>query len=191
MNEGTTNFPKDSLKISLPVEQVDLNHEDSLIPTQPLDYIQDEIDLKPVSPLPGRTSVTRKNKDPLAPGPSITKKPSKRVQLNRRRPLADLSRAGSGPSYGLPDGDCSQSGDMDLKITSVLGGCPEVHDDIPNKQELKEEPAPEASKARDRLFTEIERDGPENIADNISSLSLSVSLDEVVVLRKIFEENRK
>ena len=80
---------------------------------------------------------------------------------------------------------------MELKITSVLGGCSDPHDDIPDKQELKEEPAPEASKARDRLFTEIERDDPENIAENISSLSLSVSLDEVVVLRKIFEENPK
>ena len=78
---------------------------------------------------------------------------------------------------------------MELKITSVLGGCPEIHDNIPDKQELKEEPAYEASEARDRLFTEIERDDPENI--DISSLSLSVSFDEVVVLRKIFEENRK
>ena len=78
-----------------------------------------------------------------------------------------------------------------MKITSVLGGCPEIHDDIPDKQELKEEPAPEVSEARDRLFTAIERDDPENIAEDISSLSLSISFDEMVVLRKIFEENRK
>ena len=91
----------------------------------------------------------------------------------------------------MSDGDCSQSGDMELKITSVWGGCPDVHDDIPDKQELKEEPAPDASEARDRLFTEIERDDLENIPENISSLSLSVSMDEVVVLHRIFEENRK
>ena len=133
----------------------------------------------------------RKSKDPLAPGPSITKKPNKRIELKRRKSLVDLSRARSGPSYRLSNGVCSQSGNIELKITSVLGGCSDLHDNVPDKQELKEEPTPEASEARDRLFTEIERDDPENIAENISSLSLSVSLDEVVVLRKIFEDNPK
>ena len=141
--------------------------------------------MKPVSPLPGRNS-THKNKDHLAPGPSITKKPNKRIQLNRRRSLVDLSRAGNGPSYGLPDNDCLQSGDMDLKITSIVGGCTETHDDI---QELKEEPTPEVSDTRNSLFAEMEKDDPGNI--DISSLSLSIDLEEVTILRKIFQEKQK
>ena len=82
-----------------------------------------------------------------------------------------------------------QSGDLDLKITSIVGGCTEIHDDMPNKQELKEEPTPEVSDARNSLFAEIERDDPGNI--DISSLSLSIDLEEVTVLRKIFEEKQK
>ena len=57
------------------------------------------------------------------------------------------------------------------------------------KQEHKEEPMPEASKARDRLFTEMEKADPEKITENISSLSLGVSLDEMIVLRRIFEKS--
>ena len=60
---------------------------------------------------------------------------------------------------------------------------------MPNKQELKEEPTPEVSDARNSLFAEIERDDPGNI--DILSLSLSINLEEVTVLCKIFEENKK
>ena len=102
-----------------------------------------------------------------------------------------MSRAGQGPDYGLSEGDYSQSEDTELKITSVWGGCSDLHfdDDHPDKHEYKEEPAPAASEARDRLFTEMERDDPENITENISSLSLGVNLDEMVILRKIFESS--
>ena len=99
VDEKTTKFPKDSLEKSPPGEQMDPSHEVSLTSDQSFHYIKDEIDLKPVSPLPGRNS-THKNRDHLAPRPSITKKPNKRIQLNRRRLLVDLSRAGDGPSYG-------------------------------------------------------------------------------------------
>ena len=78
---------------------------------------------------------------------------------------------------------------MDLEITSIVGGCTEIHDDMPNKQELKEEPTPEVSDTRNGLFAEMERDDPGNI--DISSLSLSIDLEEVTILRKIFEENQK
>ena len=78
---------------------------------------------------------------------------------------------------------------MELKITSVWSGCSDLHDDLPEKHEPKEEPIPKASKARDRIFTEMEKDDPEKITENISSLSLGVSLDEMVVLRKIFENS--
>ena len=75
---------------------------------------------------------------------------------------------------------------MDLKITSIVGGCTETHDEI---QELKEEPTPEVSDTRNSLFTEIEREDPGNI--DISSLSLSIDLEEVTILRKIFQEKQK
>ena len=77
---------------------------------------------------------------------------------------------------------------MELKITSVWGGCSDLHNDLPEKHEPKEEPIPEASKTRDRLFTEMEKTDPEKITENISSLCLSVNLDEMVIIRRIFEE---
>ena len=89
----------------------------------------------------------------------------------------------------MSDGDYSQSEDTELKITSVWGGCSDLHDDLPEKHEPKEEPIPEASEARDRLFTEMEKADPEKITENISSLSLGVSLDEMVILRRIFEKS--
>ena len=156
-----------------------------------MDTIQDEINLEPDTSMQGRAPAGRKNRDPLAPKPSITKRLNKKIQLNRRRSIADLSRAGQGPDYGLSEGDYSQPEDTELKITYVWGKFSDLHDDYPDKHKFKEEPTPEASEARDRLFTEIERDDPKNIAENILSLSLSVSLDEVVVLCKIFEDNPK
>ena len=78
---------------------------------------------------------------------------------------------------------------MELKITSVWGGCSDLHNDLPEKHEPKEEPIPKASEARDRLFTEMEKADPEKITENISSLSLGVNLDEMVVLRRILEKS--
>ena len=75
---------------------------------------------------------------------------------------------------------------MDLKITSIVGAYTETHDDI---QELKEEPTPDVSDTRNSLFAEIEKDDPGNI--DISSLSLRIDLEEITVLRQIFQEKQK
>ena len=63
-----------------------------------------------------------KGKNPLAPRPAIVKKKNKKVQLNRRQSLADLSSAGQGYDYGLPDNDTPQPERSELKIVSVEGG---------------------------------------------------------------------
>ena len=76
-----------------------------------------------------------------------------------------------------------------MKITSIRGGCSDLHfdEDHLDGQGCKEEPAPAVSNARDRLFEEMEKTDPENISSNISNLSLGVNLDEVAVLCQIFE----
>ena len=153
-----------------------------------MDTIQDEINLEPDTSMQGRAPAGRKNRDPLAPKPSITKRLNKKIQLSRRRSIADLSLAGQGQDYGLLESDYAQPEDTALKITSVRGGCSNLHFDEDHSDEngFKEEPAPTVSEARDRLFDEMEKTDPENIASNISSLSLGVNLDEMAVLRQIF-----
>ena len=76
-----------------------------------------------------------------------------------------------------------------MRITLIRGGCSNLHFNENHSNELgcKEEPAPTVSNARDRLFEEMEKTDPENISSNISNLSLGVNLDEVAVLRQIFE----
>ena len=155
-----------------------------------MDTICDEIDLEPDTSLQGRTPAERKGKDPLAPRPSIIKRQNKKIQLSRIRSIADLSRAGQGHNYGLSENEYSQPEDTELKITSIRGSCSNLHFDVdhPDEHGCKEEPAPTVSEARDRLFDEIEKIDPENIASNISSLSLGINLDEVAV-RQIFENS--
>ena len=105
--------------------------------------------------------------------------------------MVDLSRAGQGRDYGLSENQYSQPKDTELKITSIRGGCSDLHfdEDHPDGHGCKEEPAPTVSNARDRLFEEMEKTDPENISSNISNLSLGVNLDEVTVLRQIFENS--
>ena len=98
----------------------------------------------------------------------------------------DLSRAGEGPSYRLSDNDPGQSGDVDPKTTSIVGGCNETKDYI---QELKEEPTPDIGDTRNVLFAEVEKEDPGSI--DISCLSLSIDLEEITVLREIFQGKRK
>ena len=188
MDDDTTKSRNGSLEKCLPTEQADPNHKAPWTPAHPPIYIKDEIDLKPTSPLPGRT-LARKNRDRQNPGPSITKKISKRIQLHRRRSLVDLFRAGEGPSYGLPENDYSQPEESDLKITSVMGGCTEKRNNMPDKQEPKEEPPPEINGMREGLFTEIEREDPGSI--DIAGLSLNINLKEVTVLWRKFEEKQR
>ena len=78
-----------------------------------------------------------------------------------------------------------------MEITSIRGGCSDLHfnEDHLDGQGCKEEPTPTVSNARDRLFEEMEMIDPENISSNISNLSLGVNLDEVAVLRQIFENS--
>ena len=156
VDDDTTQSCNGSLEKCLPTEQADPNHEAPWTQTHPPIYIKDEIDLKPTSPLPGKT-LACKNRDRQNPGPSIIKKISKKIQLHRRRSLADLFRAGEGPSYGLPENDYSQPEQSDLKITSVVGGYSENHDDVPVKQEPKEETPSEINGGREGLFSEIEK----------------------------------
>ena len=154
-----------------------------------MDAIFDEINLEPDTSLQGRTPAKCKGKDPLAPRPLIIKRKNKKVQLNRIQSLADLSWAGQGYDYGLSESDYSQPKDSELKITSIRGGYSDLTFKENRSEELgcKEEPAPTISSTRDRLFEEMEKTDPENISSNISNLSLGVNLDEVAVLRKIFE----
>ena len=91
----------------------------------------------------------------------------------------------------MSENDYSQPEDTELKITSIRGGCSDLHfdEDYPDKHGCKEEPAPTVSEARDRLFDEMEKTDPENIASNVSSLSLGVKFDEVAVLCQILENS--
>ena len=166
MDEETTNFAEDSSGRNPP----DL----------PFQYIKDGFDLKP-----GRDSTYKARNRPIHE-PLIIEEPAKRIQLHRRKPPIDSSRTDEGPSYGLPDDDPLQPDDMNLKITSVMGGCTETKDDT---QELKVEPAPDISDTRDRMFAEIEKDDTGNI--DISGLSLNIDLKQITVLRQIFQEKRK
>ena len=97
--------------------------------------------------------------------------------------------AGEGSSYGLPENDYSQPGESDLKIISVVRGCTKNHNDMPDKQEPKEEPPPEISGMREGLFAEIKKEDPGSI--DIASLSLNIDLEDVTVLRRIFEEKQR
>ena len=75
---------------------------------------------------------------------------------------------------------------MDLKITSIVGGYTETRDDA---QELKVEPAPDVSDTRNSLFAEIEKDDTGDI--DISGLSLNIDLEQITILRQIFQEKQK
>ena len=128
----------------------------------------------------------------MAPRPSIIKRKNKKVQLNRIQSLADLSSAGQGYDYSLPEIDYSQPKESELKITSVKGGYSDFHfkENYPDEQGCKEELESAAStgnSTREKLFEEIESTDPDNISSNISSLSLGVNPDELSVLRQIFD----
>ena len=98
---------------------------------------------------------------------------TKRIQLNRVRSYMDLSRADEGPSYGLPDNDSGQPEVTDLKII----------------QELNEEPTPDVNNTRNCPATETGKEDPGSI--DISSLSLNIDPEEITVLHKIFQGERK
>ena len=109
--------------------------------------------------------------------------------------MADLSCAGQGYDYGLPENDTPQPERSELKIVSVEGRYSGYYsqenesEEAKYKREQESEAVSAGNNIREKLFEEIEGTDPDNISSNISSLSLSMNPDELPVLREIYENN--
>ena len=173
--------------------QQDHNYSNTAVGHSPVCTLSDEINLEPVTSAWKGVPTQGKGKNPLAPRPAIVKKKNKKVQLNRRQSLADLSSAGQGYDYGLPEDDYSQPEESELKITSVKGEYSSLYSGENHSEEAKYKKEEESAmvsagdNAREKLFKEIESTDPDNISSNISSLSLGMNPDELPVLHEIYE----
>ena len=156
-------FPDGTPKSNTPDTRKDPSHRDIPPPDHPFN-VRDEIELEPVSPSLERES---SNKIHLSSGSSKTT--TKRIQLNKVRSYTDLSRADEGPSYGLPENDSRQ---------------PEVV-----IQGSDEEPMSDNKDREDHFATKAKEGDPESI--DISSLSLGINPEEIIILKEIFQGERE
>ena len=90
----------------------------------------------------------------------VLEEPIKRIQLHRKQPPIPVG-SDDGLNYGLQDDNPTIIEDMDLKITSVIGGYNETGNNV---------------------FTETEKGDMENI--DISCLSLKIDPKQITIFRQ-------
>ena len=88
--------------------QTDHNYSNTAIGHTPVCTLTDEINLELITSAWKGAPAPDKGKNPLSPRPTIVEKKNKKVQLHKRQSMADLSSAGQGYDYGLPEDNSSQ-----------------------------------------------------------------------------------
>ena len=117
----------------------------------PNSTLHDEINLALIQGAPAPD----KNRNHFSPGPAIVKNRHRRIHLQRRKSVIDLSQD-SDFDYGLPgEGLFSQTNETDLKIIAVEGNYSQEGEsnETEHKQEQEDETGFTGDELREKTFT--------------------------------------
>ena len=169
--------------------------------------INDKSNLASIQGAPAPT----RNKNHFSPGPAIVKNRNRRINLQRRKSVVDLSNDNY-YDYSLPwEGQFSQTNETNIKIVSVQGSYsqeekaidekqtqeymvnPMSHTYFGTKQEHNNGTEIIGDKLRKQTFEEIKSADPENISLMMSNLSLDpmnyMEPGEIGILKNILKSN--